>query len=60
MSTTAPPTVATIPPPDKLKAELIELYRVVRYTQSLLKLAERIHRAAPSGIKPEAAHTAAR
>lgn len=52
------PTVATIPPPDKLKAELISLYRMVRATRSLLKLSERIHAPSPASPKPaeEAAH----
>jgi hypothetical protein len=58
---TATPTVAAIPPPDKLKAELVELYRVVRYTRTLLKLSERIHNATPLNTKPEgSAHAAAR
>jgi hypothetical protein len=53
---TATPTVATIPPPDKLRAELMHLYRVVRATRSLLKLSERIHKNPAGGPKPEAAH----
>lgn len=57
MSSNAP-SVASIPPPEKLKAELLELYRAVRYTRSLLKLSERIHTRNASDTKREAVHAA--
>lgn len=40
---TVAPTVATIPLPATLKAELIQLYQTVRLTRALLKLSERVH-----------------
>ncbi len=35
--------VGAVPPPERLRDELVELYRVVRNTRSLLRLSERIH-----------------
>ncbi|QJW93093.1 hypothetical protein FTUN_0596 [Frigoriglobus tundricola] len=57
----APITIQTVPSPEKLKAELIALYRTVRHTRSLLRLSERIHadrQSNKSASMPEAAHAA--
>jgi hypothetical protein len=64
VTTSCPPapagiSLATIPPPAKVREELHELFRAVRLTRSLLKLSERIYAAsAASTNSVEAAHAA--
>lgn len=45
-------TIASVPPPEQVKADLAALYRQVRITRSLLRLSERIRAAINTGETP--------